>query len=103
MTDWPFPHPENTACMTVRQVLQDGQPILYVTRDVDDGMFQFLTGGSVTTEDAKLVSLGSMLSHDDTLRGVAGLSLGASATRADSEGPWKWSLPFQSMPTPTTP
>ena len=57
MNQWPFDEPENVATMTIRQVIHGGQPILYVSHDADDGMWQFLTGGPVTTADAMIVLL----------------------------------------------
>ena len=43
-----------------RQILENGEPILYVSHDEDDGMWQFLCGKAHETDEAKLVSLKSV-------------------------------------------
>ena len=95
MSEWPFDDPPETASMTVKPALEQGEPILYVHRDEEDGMFQFLTGGEFGVEDGVLVSLECMLVHDDSLRGVADLPPGGSAERDDVSSPWSWTLPGQ--------
>ena len=40
--DWPFADPTNVATITVRQIVRDGQPILHVSHDHEDGGWQFL-------------------------------------------------------------
>src|SRR5262249_25391357 len=45
--EWLFPDPPNVATFTVRQVVHEGQPILLVTRNTEDGAWQFLPGGPV--------------------------------------------------------
>ena len=49
--------PKNVAVFTTRQVVHDGQPILWVTHDEDDGAWQFHTGGSADEADAMIVGL----------------------------------------------
>ena len=85
---WPFADPPNMAAITVRQVIEDGEPILYVTHDADDGGWQFLTGGDVSTDDAMVVSLEEMLKHDPTLAELANLEPGWTAARGDVGSPW---------------
>lgn len=43
MKKWLFEDPPNVAVITSNQVLQ-GNPILYVSHDEDDGCWQFHTG-----------------------------------------------------------
>jgi hypothetical protein len=85
---WPFADPPNMATITVRQILKDGEPILYVTHDADDGGWQFLTGGDVSESDAMVVSLEEMLEHDPTLAELANLEPGWTAARGDVGMPW---------------
>jgi len=85
---WPFDEPENVAVMTVRQVAHDGHPILLASRDADDGMWQFLTGGSVEMADAMIVSLGYVYNMDQTIAELADLPLGWQATRESIELEW---------------
>jgi hypothetical protein len=67
MDDWPFADPPNLASITVRQIVHDGQPILLVAHDADDGGWQFLTGGNVDVADGMVVGLREMVQRDTTL------------------------------------
>jgi hypothetical protein len=49
--DWAFGEPKNVAVITTRQVMQGGSPILIVSRDAEDGSWQFLTGGIFSIAD----------------------------------------------------
>ena len=89
MGEWPFEEPENVATMTVRQVTHEGLPILLVSHDADDGMWQFLSGGSVEMADAMIVSLRVVYSLDPTVGELADLPLGWTATRTAVGQPWQ--------------
>lgn len=92
MNDWPFDEPPNVATMTVRQVMQDGQPILYVSHDADDGMWQFLAGESVVMSDGMIVSLGAVFRIDPSIGELADLPLGWTAERTAPGQSWQRSL-----------
>ncbi|AGN70618.1 hypothetical protein B2K_38890 [Paenibacillus mucilaginosus K02] len=51
-------------------------PILYVTHDEDDGMWQFLDGGETKEEEARLLSLKEMVNIDPSLIQLSDLPLG---------------------------
>ena len=89
MDDWPFDDPENVATMTVRQITHGGQPILLVSHDADDGMWQFLTGGPVEMADAMVVSLREVYRIDPSIAGVADLPPGWQAWRSAAGQPWQ--------------
>src|SRR5262245_29350389 len=89
MGDWPFPEPENVATMTVRQIAHGGQPILLVSHDADDGMWQFLTGGPIEMADATLVSLREGYRIDPSVGELADLPLGWTAERSAVGQPWQ--------------
>jgi hypothetical protein len=86
--DWPFENTPNTAVITTRQVLE-GAPILHVTHDVDDGSWQFHTGGPVTDADAKIVGLGWICRKDPTLLELADLPEGWQANRDRVGAAWR--------------
>lgn len=88
MDDWPFADPPNVVTFTVRQVVDDGAPVLLVCHDEDDGGWQFLTGAPVEMADALLISLANMLSRDPSLAELADLPLGWRAHRNTVGGPW---------------
>ena len=47
---FPFSEPENTAVITCCHIIDNGADILYVSHDAEDGMWQFLCGGTHTQE-----------------------------------------------------
>lgn len=86
---WPFPDPRNVATFTTRQVVRDSHPILLVTRDSDDGAWQFHSGEPVTPADGMIVRLEEMLKHDPTLAQLGNLLPGSQATRPDPDSRWE--------------
>ena len=84
---FPFTDAPNTACFTCRHVLEQNKPILYVSHD-EDGYWQFLCGGSHTEEDARVVSLASILSIDETMSNLAQLDLGEYAEAEHASSDW---------------
>ena len=85
---WPFADPPNVAVITVTQVLRQGMPVVYVSHDEDDGGWQFLHGGSVTSADAMVVGLKEMIRHDPSLAELADLPLGWCAERQTMGSKW---------------
>jgi hypothetical protein len=88
-TDWPFADPENTASFTLRPIVQGVRPILLVVHDVADGGWQFLDGRPVDSADAILVSLGSIMKRDPTIKELADLPMGWRAWRASATEAWQ--------------
>jgi hypothetical protein len=86
--EWPFSDPPNLATYTVERVLRGTHPVLYVSHDVSDGAWQFLTGDDVALEDAKLVCLADVVNTDTSLRELSDLPLGWYAERATPAAPW---------------
>ena len=84
---WPWDQAPNVAAVTVRSVL-DGAPILVVSHDDDDDGWQFLDGGEVDTEEARLIAMRRVLQLDPSLREVADLLPGWMARRDRVGGTW---------------
>lgn len=77
-----FSDPENTACMVCSHVLNQKLPILYVTHDKDDGMWQFLCGAEEhKPENANIIGLGEIVVLDQTLNELNEMPLGIGAER----------------------
>jgi hypothetical protein len=91
-SQWMFDDPPNAATITVRQIIDGGEPILLVVHDADDGTWQFLTGGDFHVADAMLASLKSMVERDPTLADLADLECGWEATHERVDLPWKRSV-----------
>ena len=86
---WPFADPPNLAVITLKQIIELGHPICYVSHDQDDGGWQFLTGDDVDVADARVVALREMLVHDPTIASLADLPLGGYAWRTTTTDPWQ--------------
>jgi hypothetical protein len=93
--DWPFNDPPNVAVVTVRQIVREKKPALLVYHDIEDGGWQFLTGGEFSMEDALLVSLENVVALDPSLSELADLPLGWRAVRKSPSDQW------QREPSPT--
>jgi hypothetical protein len=88
MESFPFADPPNVAVITTVGVL-DGEPILLVTHDADDGGWQFLGTGPNTEENARVVALVRIYRIDESVGELADLPLGWAASRPASGFPWK--------------
>lgn len=90
MTDeWPFDEPKNLAVFTTKRILNEGAPILGVVHDNEDGVWQFVDGGLVETEDVALVSLYYITRLDPSVLALADLPLGWEAWRYTLNDPWQ--------------
>jgi hypothetical protein len=86
--DWPFDDPKNVATFTVRQIVRDGNPILRVTHDSEDGAWQFLEWGTPNEDDAMIVGLEEMTRIDPSILELADLPLGWRAIRRSAAESW---------------
>jgi len=88
-TKWPFTDARNTAVFTTRDIIEEGKPILLVTHDQDDGAWQFHTGKTIPTSDAKIAALDEIVYCDPSVVELADLPLGWSAIRDSITTPCK--------------
>ena len=82
---FPFPDSPNTMCLTCSHVLNDKEPVLYISHD-EDGCWQFLCGRNHTEDEARVVSLAEMLEIDKSVAKFADLKCGECAEKR--EGSW---------------
>ena len=87
--EWPFSDPPDAATLTLRQITDHGKPILHVSHDADDGMWQFLDGDEVSMDDAVVVLLENVVALDPTVADLADLPIGWQATRISVSEPWQ--------------
>jgi hypothetical protein len=85
---WPFDQAPDVAAITTRFVLDEGLPILLVTHYSDDHSWAFVCGTTNETDDGRVISMRQVLRLDATLRDVADLPPGWSASRARVGGDW---------------
>jgi hypothetical protein len=87
-TNWPFSDPQNVAVFTTEEILSGSSPILHVVHDIDDGAWQFHSGGLTDLSKAKVVSLRKIVQLDPTICDLADLPLGWVATRQEKNAAW---------------
>ncbi|MGC4007164.1 MAG: hypothetical protein QM811_30160 [Pirellulales bacterium] len=68
--------------------MRESQPILYAVHD-EDGGWQFLDGGTVSDEDASVVSLKQIVELDPTVNALSDLPRGWAAERDAVDEPWQ--------------
>ena len=74
--------------ITTRQVIKDGLPILNVEHYLDHHSWAFVCGTTDRTEDGRVISMGTALKFDPTLRGIADLPPGWAAGREAVGAAW---------------
>ena len=86
-TDFKFYEERNLGVFTT-QVTLDGKPILWVYHN-EDGDWQFYSEENPNLDNAKLVSLESIVNLDSTLNEIYYLNFGQFATRENAKSEWK--------------
>jgi hypothetical protein len=86
---FPFADGECAEALTTVAVLEDEAPILLVSHDADDGMWQVLCGTTNEPEDGRLTCLGCLFEIDPTLAEIADLPRGWEAYRDHVGAPWQ--------------
>ena len=85
---FPFVESPNTAVITCCHILEDNMPILYVSHDADDGMWQFLCGGAHTEHQARVISLLEIYELDNSIAELSNMPYGWVAVRKNFEENW---------------
>ncbi|MGY3089099.1 hypothetical protein ACVWYF_002139 [Hymenobacter sp. UYAg731] len=86
--DFKFFEHRNVAAFVARQILKEGQPILRVVHDNDDGAWQFWSEDDVTDEDIMVVCLEEVVKHDQSINKLFNLPTGQMATREFVGAKW---------------
>lgn len=86
--NWAFKDLPNTMALTTKDVLTMKKPILFVSHDEDDGIWQFHTGEDVDMGDAILVSLKEIVDYDPSVTVLNDLPLGWIAWREAESSSW---------------
>lgn len=86
-TDFKFYEERNLGVFTTQETL-NGKPILWVYHN-QDGDWQFHSEENPNLDNAKLVSLESLVQMDSTLNELYYLNFGQSATRETAKSEWK--------------
>ena len=86
--EFPFYDEPNTATIICSCVINREKPILYVSHDEEDGMWQFLCGKTHEIDEGKLVSLKSVIDLDNSVGVLKNMPCGYHATRENQEDKW---------------
>lgn len=86
---WPFEDTPDTPVLTLRRIVESNLPILVVTHDVDDGLWQFLDHEDFEDEEAVSVELKELVLLDPTLEKIADLPAGWVAYRDGRFSDWQ--------------
>ena len=86
--DFPFYDAPNTAAIICCHIIDDGKPVLYVSHDEDDGMWQFLCGSAHETAEARLVSLKEVFDLDPSVGELKDMPCGYCAERKTENDNW---------------
>lgn len=79
----------STMVITLNVILDRAKPVLYVSHDEEDGMWQFLDGSeNLDIDNARIVSLEEILKIDESLSLLWDLPLGWAAERSNKEASW---------------
>ena len=85
---FPFYDAPNTATIVCCHIINGEKPILYVSHDEDDGMWQFLCGNAHETDGARIVSLKFAFDLDNSVGVLRDMPCGYYAVRENSEESW---------------
>ena len=83
-----FVEKTDTAVITCSHILENKDPILFVSHDEDDGMWQFLCGADHDISEARVISLKEVFLLDRTIGFLAEMPQGCSATRSNPCDDW---------------
>jgi hypothetical protein len=87
---WPFADDPKVAVFAHERIVSGDEWIYYVGHDEDDGAWQFHPeSGQATVEEAKVVSLASVLERDPSIGELADLPLGWCAWREERGAAWE--------------
>ena len=78
-----------TTCIQTREVFERSEPILWVSHDADDGIWQLIGASDADPSTGKLGHLHHAIDEDQSLLDVLDLPRGAGATRAAAGSPWQ--------------
>lgn len=86
--EFPFYDAPDTAAVICSHIMEKESPILYVSHDEDDGMWQFLCGKVHETDEAKLVSLKYVFDLDPSVSALRDMPCGCYAERKNQNDDW---------------
>jgi hypothetical protein len=87
-TNWPFDQPMDATAVVDLDVMEGRVPVLLVVHYSEDKSWAFLSGGPFDPERAGIASMSEAVALDGSLRMIADLPPGWTATRIRVGDPW---------------
>jgi len=86
-----FNDPKNTACFVCNHVFNKERPILYVTHEAEDGLWQFLCGDNDHShdDDYKVIALEQVTAIDESVNDLYEMPYGVGALRDGKLSGWQ--------------
>jgi hypothetical protein len=85
---WPFQVPPNTGCVTTRQVMDRGFPVLAILHD-KDGSWRVLCNTTEDPKDGLVVGLGDLYSKFPIMDKFVNIARGHEAVRESEDAEWE--------------
>lgn len=85
---FPFNDDPDTAAIICCHIMENMAPILYVSHDEDDGMWQFLCGKEHEIDEARVVSLKEVFDLDNSIGVLKDMPCGYYAERKMQNDDW---------------
>lgn len=86
--EFPFSDAPNTATIVCSHIMEEHEPVLYVSHDEDDGMWQFLCGRQHDESEARIVSLYSVFMQEHSIAELSEMPCGYFAERESRDSEW---------------
>ena len=86
--EYTFYDDHDTAAIICCHITENKAPILYVSHDEDDGMWQFLCGKEHEIDEARLVSLKWVFDLDQSVSTLKDMPCGCYAERKTQNDDW---------------
>lgn len=95
-SDFKFREPESSSCIACKHVVSKKKPVLYVTHDKENGVWQFLCGDTEHANDTlHIISLKQVCKVDPTVNELYEVPIGFGAERKTVKDEW---VTFQMEP-----
>jgi hypothetical protein len=86
--DWKFSNPPHTGVFTTKSIMNDEEPIVYVSHDTEDGAWQFHGPSESTRESISYVCFHHIVDKDPSINELHDLPTGWCAWRERLSDPW---------------
>jgi hypothetical protein len=85
---WPFDQLKDAAAISDASVVEKRAPILLAIHYSEDRSWAFLSGGAFDPAEGRVIGMGEAVVLDDSIRTIADLPPGWTATRAHVGAKW---------------